>query len=284
MKSMFDTHTHLNFPIFEETVDSLVKSASKAGVHSMCVPGTDMPSSIGAVELADKYETVYAAIGIHPAEIVDDLCEEPNTAAWSREVQERAIENLRELAESSEKVVAIGEIGLDRLYSERRCHTLSSLARKKQEEMFLKQFKLARELGKSVIVHNRGSTEQLLTVLHNAWDDYYRGRVVFHCCEPEFLLLDFALEHSIFIGTDGDLTYSAAKQRFIAQVPLDRLVVETDSPFMTPHPVREKKKFPNTPENLRYIIERVAELHEKTPEEVGEHTYENAMKLFGLQS
>lgn len=284
IKNMFDTHAHLNFPMFEEGTKDIVGAAQRAGVHKICVPGTDMPSSLKAVDLAEQHDMLYAAVGIHPAEIVDDLCEGLNSNAWSKEVQDRAVLNLRELAESSESVVAIGEIGLDKLYSERHCHTLTSLAKKKQQEMFIKQFRLARTLGKSVIIHNRGSTEQLLTILHNEWDDHYYGRVVFHCCEPEYMLLDFAQDHDIFIGTDGDVTYNKDKQRFIARVPLDRLVVETDSPFMAPHPIREKKKFPNVPENLRYVVDKVAELHEKTPEEVSERTLENAMRLFRLKS
>jgi len=273
---MIDTHCHLNFEAFEGTVDQTLANATAAGITHLVVPGTDIPSSTSAIRIADMYDNVFAAVGIHPHhayEIQDD-----------RNMVPQLLKHLDELLEHS-KVTAVGEIGLDRhVYKNTQYdgYQLSDSFLEIQQRLFTHQLYLAAFIQKPVITHNRDAADWLLEILEKYWDEWFSGKLVFHCCEANEQLLTFAKERHIYIGVDGDVTYSKKKAAFVQQVPLELLVLETDSPYLTPEPTRQTKKFPNEPANLVHTARYIANLKGISLEELNEVTTTNAKQLFGL--
>lgn len=273
---MFDTHCHLNFKRFEDNLTQVITDANTAGVSHIVVPGTDVATSQKAVEIAEKYETIYAAVGIHPHHVFEHIAKR-ETLNVKREIE--VLETLL----THEKVVAMGEIGMDwHSYGKTRHenYAVSDEFVRVQKLFLEEQIKLAITHKKSIIFHNREAKEDILPIVSKLWDERLRGRSVFHCCEPDEDLLTFANEHKMYLGVDGDITYSPAKQEFIKKVPLEMLVLETDAPFLLPEPLRSEKKFPNEPKNIPLIAEFIARLLHISTEKLGTITTENAKNLF----
>ncbi len=271
---MFDTHCHLNFNRFKDILSDVVTAARRGGVSHIVIPGTDVESSQKAVEIAEQYENMYAAVGIHPHHVF---------TVGAHHDAPLLIEALLQ----NPRVVAVGEIGID-------CHSYKKTKYEEyavteeflsvQKELFEKQIRLAIAYDKSVIIHNREAKADLLPILSRAWDEKLRGRSVFHCCEPDDELLTFAKEHGMYLGVDGDITYTPAKQEFIKRVPLEMLVLETDAPFLLPEPLRSEKKFPNEPKNLPLIADCIAKILTISTHKLATTTMENSKRLFGLQT
>lgn len=269
---MFDTHCHLNFKRLSVNLDEIIESSRKVGVTHFVVPGTDIDSSKKAIEVAGKHDGVFAAIGIHPHHVFE-----------MKDDSHSLIAELEAMVQHP-KVVAVGEIGLDRhTYKDTKYedYVVGEEFMVMQKELFATQLQLAVKYNKSVIIHSRETTDEVLETLTQNWNDGLRGRMVFHCCEPDKKMLDFALKNDVFIGVDGDVTYYSEKQVFIKDVPFERLVVETDSPFLLPEPLKSQKMYPNTPVNLPLIVDFVAKLKGVGVDVVAKTTYENGMKLFG---
>jgi TatD DNase family protein len=209
--------------------------------------GTSLESSQRAVKVAEKYPSVYAAVGIHPHH---EFSYQLSAISYQQEMKEV------EILLKNQKVIAIGETGIDtHLYPQTKYQnyqiTPSFLAL--QKEIFALQIKLAVKYQKTLIIHNRGMADRLLEILEENWDPFLSGRSVFHCCEPSRKILDFAKKNWVFIGVDGDVTYDKDKQSFIKEVPLELLVLETDSPFFVPEPLRAQGITRNTPANITQI-------------------------------
>lgn len=273
---MFDTHAHLQFSAFEKNADEVIATAKRADVTHMMIPSTDVATSRAAVKLAQKYDNIYVAVGIHPHHIF-----EYQTKKDKRDIKSE-LKEIEQLL-SQKKVIAVGEIGVDRYYYTRTKYTdyeVTSEFIELQKDILRRQITLALLHDKRLILHNRQAKADLLAVLDSVWDRKLEGRTVLHCCEPDLELLDFAKAHKIYIGVDGDITYDSAKADFIASVPLSMLVLETDSPYLLPEPLRSQKKFPNTPSNLELIAQKVAEVQRISIEEVKKITTNNAMALF----
>ncbi|MBI5127191.1 TatD family hydrolase [Candidatus Roizmanbacteria bacterium] len=281
---MFDTHCHLNFQAFEGRVENLIRFAKETGVNHIVIPGTDLPTSKKAIEIAEKYEGVYAAVGIHPHHVFKIYNARQRNFLSQRgplrpESEKNLLPSLSKLL-TNQKVVAIGEVGIDRHYYEKTKHKDYKVDEEfvdLQKEFFIEQVKLAIKYEKALIVHNREAKKDVLEILEKVWEKKLEGRVVFHCCEPDEELLEFARGHKMFIGVDGDLVYWKQKQEFIKKVPLEMLVLETDSPYLSPF-----RKFPNEPKNIAYIAEFVAKLRGITKQEVVKITTENAIRLFNI--
>lgn len=237
---MFDTHCHLNLEVFKNSYLSVISDAKGAGISQFLVPGTDLEDSKKAVAIAQDVLGVYAAVGIHPTYNLESL-----------DIK-KALYQLEELALSSKKVVAIGEIGLD--------YYKFKSAPRIQGMFFEEQVKIASRLGKSVIIHNRHAAEDLVKILDKNWNKALDFSVVLHCCEADIVLLSFALRKKVFVGVGGDVTYDRKKQEFVKKVPLELLVLETDSPFLTPEPAKSKRSFPNEPKNLVFVNRKVAQI------------------------
>ena len=273
---LVDTHCHLNFKRFKDRVEGVIQAAQKAGVSQIIVPGTDVVSSQKAVEIARKYEGIHAAVGIHPHHVYE----------LHGGLIVNSLSQIEELI-SEPKVVAIGEVGIDRHVYEntkyekyRVDETFIAL----QKELFQEQIKLAIKYKKSLIIHNREAKGDVTGILRKLWDPLLEGKTVFHCSEPDQELLDFAMEHKMYWGVDGDATYWKEKQDFIKKVPLSMLVLETDAPFLLPEPLKSQKLYPNEPKNVPVIAECIAQLLNQTVENVASATTENAKKLFSLES
>lgn len=276
---MFDTHCHLNFKVFEGKIDSVINEAKSVGVNYFVVPGTDEETSKKAVEIAEKFEGVFAAVGIHPHHIFEIYKSSFNAPFFTPLGHPKSLKtgNFAYLL-NSKKVVAIGEVGIDRHYYQQTKYEKYQIDEKfiELQKDFLKaQIELALEYKKSLILHNREAENDLLAVL-KSYQLRANSPIVFHCCEPDIELLEFAKEHKIYIGVDGDVTYDEKKQEFVKKIPLDLLVLETDSPFLKP----QGQKFPNEPKNLSMIAEFIANLLNIKTEKLKEITESNALSLF----
>ena len=275
---MFDTHCHLNFKAFAGKVDEVVDRTRKAGVNYFVVPGADVETSKKAIEIAGKFAGIYAAVGIHPHHIY-----QYQTSNIKNQKDKSNIKNDLKLIEEllvSPKVVAVGEVGLDRHYYQKTKYSNYQINEEfieLQKEVLLTQLKLAKKYKKSIIIHNREAKEDLLDILSTNYDLLSTISIVFHCCEPDGELLSFARKHKIFIGVDGDICYRKDKQEFVKKIPLELLVLETDSPFLSPF-----KKFPNEPKNLPLIASFMAAKIGISQNELGRITEANSKKLFKI--
>lgn len=251
---LIDTHAHLNDSKFESDIDEVVARANAAGVGRIIVCGYDLESSRAAVELASRFDCVFATVGVHP-----------HDAKHYDSDTEAAIVELSH----AERVLAIGEIGLDFHYD------FSPRAR--QMAAFEAQIELAYTLSLPIVVHSRESNDEALEVLKE------RARniigCVFHCFSGDEDFARRVLDMGFYIGVDGPVTYKASEKlrRVIELCPMDRLLVETDCPYLTPIPHRGKR---NEPAYVRYVAEEVARVKGVTIEEVAEATSRNTRCLF----
>ncbi|MCR4276705.1 MAG: TatD family hydrolase [Candidatus Roizmanbacteria bacterium] len=277
----FDTHCHFNFEAFDKTVDDVIERAKKVGVDHILIPGTDVPTSKKAVQIAEKHKGIYAAVGIHPHHVFEIYSKvKAQSQNFLAPVGIHSDLNQIEQLLSHPKVVAIGEVGIDRhIYQKTKYpdYKIGEEFVRLQKEVLKKQIDLVVKYDKSLILHNREAKADMFDVLNKTWNKKLEGRSVFHCCEPDHELLEFAKDHKMFIGVDGDITYYKEKQQFIKLVPLEMLVLETDSPYLSPF-----KKFPNEPKNIPLIAEFVAKLKGISVDEVAEITTENAQILFKI--
>jgi TatD DNase family protein len=261
--SLIDTHCHLDFDAYDAVRDAIVREAAEAGVARIINPGTDLARSRAATVLADTYPGVYAAVGIHPN----------STAGFD----EAMLEDVREMA-ARPKVVAIGEIGLD--------YHWDDSPRAQQWRAFEAQLALAADLGLPVIIHNREASDDVLDIL-TAWVPSLPAALrdrpgVLHSFSAPESAAERGWALGFYLGFTGPITFKKADdlRRIAARVPLDRILVETDGPFLTPEPRRGR--WPNKPAYVRYIAERIAALHNLPDETFAALTTANAERLFAL--
>lgn len=272
----FDTHTHLQFSVYSSQIDLVLSQARKAGVQKIIACGTNLPSSHQAVKLAHEFHGVYAAVGIHPHHIYEHFHSNTDLREHIGDI---------ELLLQDPSVVAVGEVGIDKhIYKKTKYlnYRIDEAFIAMQKDFFERQLKLALKYKKSLIIHNRQASLELLDVLSQNWDPFFSGRAVFHCCEPDQKLLDFAIQNHVYIGIDGDITYEESKQVFLTKVPLDLLVLETDSPFLTPSPIRSTQVI-NHPANLSFIAEFVAREKKESLDNIIKVAMENSLQLFNLR-
>jgi TatD DNase family protein len=255
---LIDTHCHLDWNSFDADREAVIDRAAQAGVTRMITIGVDGPSSRRAIEIADRYEAVYAAVGVHPND-----CAEFDAATLA---------DIRSLAQHP-KVVAIGEIGLD-YYWHKVEHDVQARA-------FRAQLELAAELNKPVIVHSRNAALDVMTILEEfAKRADYAGTL--HSYFDDFTIAQRAFAVGFYIGVTGPLTFKKAEREreIIKQVPLERVLIETDAPFLTPVPHRGER---NEPAFVKHTAETLARVRGQSIEEVARQTTHNAEKLFGWQ-
>lgn len=282
--TFIDTHCHLNFKRFNKNLKQVLSESIDKGVMAFVVPGTDIASSQKAVTYAGEYREVFAAIGIHPHHIYNYIDQKNNGAKEIEYLIAADILSLEALI-NNEKVVAVGEIGLDTYqYTETKYaqYTISVDFLELQKELLKKQLNLSLKYKKSIILHNRETKKDMIAILDREWNEDMRFRTVFHCCEADDELLAYARIHDFFIGIDGDVTYGGEKAEFAKKVPLEMLVLETDSPFILPEPLRTQKLYPNTPATIPLIVQCIADLKGISIEEVARVTTENAKRLFKI--
>ena len=276
---MFDTHCHLNFKAFDGKVEEVVERARKAGVNYFVVPGTDVETSKKAIEIAEKFNGIYAAVGIHPHHVFGSARQFLSHESLTPLNEIKKIEELL----TNKKVVAVGEVGLDKhIYKKTKYQDYKVYPEfiEGQKEFLKAQIELAVKYKKSLILHNRQTKTDLLKIIvEPAVAKDLAGKAVFHCCEPDIELLEFAKRHKIYIGVDGDVTYWKEKQNFVKKIPLEQLVLETDSPFLSPKPLRSET---NEPKNLDLIASFIAKQVNITKDKLIKITKENSKKLFQI--
>lgn len=252
---IFDTHAHYDADRFDSDRDTVLSALPGDGVGLVVDPGCDLPSSRAAVALAEKYSHVYAAVGVHPEDCAG--------------FQDGDLEELRQLLRHP-KAVAIGEIGLDYYWEE-------NPPRDFQQTVFRKQLALASELDLPVIVHDREAHGDSLAIIQ----EFPTVTGVFHCFSGSPEMAAELLKRGWYLGFDGPITYKNAKRapEVAAITPLDRMVVETDAPYMAPVPMRGKR---NDSRYLPYVIEKLAAWKGVTVEEMTRITWENGRRLFRL--
>lgn len=253
---MIDTHTHLDLPQFDKNRKEIIEYAFSCGVEKIVNAGTDLESSSQSVKLATAYSPIYAAVGF-----------DPNDA---KKFSQENLQSLKKLAQH-EKVVAIGEIGLD-FYHKSSPATI-------QKEVFVSQLDLALELNLPVVVHIRNAYPESLDILESR-----KGlRGVLHCFEGDFEQAKRGLDLGFYISFNGKITYNnPCLVSLVKQIPLDRILVETDCPYLPPNPHRGKI---NQPAWVRLVIERIAQINpELTFEDVERITTSNACQLFNWKN
>jgi TatD DNase family protein len=253
---LIDTHAHLEMREFNDDREDVIKRAREAGVEYIVTIGTTIESSRDAVLLADKYDFIYAAVGIHPHEVKDIL--------------HPAYDIIRHFAQHK-KVVAYGEIGLDYHYE----HS----PRTDQKRKFRDMLREARQLDLPVIVHDRDAHEDALQILSEEWSPDLGG--VMHCFSGDVAMAKKLIEMGFSISIAGPVTYPKAEamREVVRQVPIEHLLVETDAPYLAPQPMRGKR---NEPAFVRHTAEMIAQVKGLTFDDVARITSFNAMQLFGI--
>ena len=252
---IFDTHAHYDSGAFNADREEVLASMPQKGVGLILNPGCEEASSRTALALAERFPFVYAAVGVHP-EDMDTLTPD-------------SLEEIRALA-MHEKCVAIGEVGLDYYWDAEH--------KEEQKRLFAAQLALAIELDLPVIVHDREAHADCLELV----SVYPEARGVFHCFSGSAEMAKEVLRRGWYLGFDGPVTYKNARKSLevLQVVPPERILVETDSPYMSPVPLRGKR---NDSSNLVYIIQKIAEIKGMTPQEIETITCENGKRLFGIK-
>jgi len=254
---LVDTHAHLDFPEFVHDIPGVLHRAHEMGVTTILTIGIDLESSLEAARLAQQYDSIFASAGIHPH--------------GARSLSNEDCDTLKALA-AGPRVVALGEIGLD-FYRDRQ-------PRSSQTRCLRQQLELAVELKSPVIFHIRDAYEEFLRVI----GDYpsLRGNGVMHCFSGTWDIAGKCLDLGFYLSVPGTVTFSKAEtqQQVARNIPLDRLLVETDAPYLTPVPYRGKV---NEPAYVRYTAQKIAELRNSTLEEIAHETTANARRVFSIQ-
>lgn len=264
-KMIFESHAHYDDDWYDEDRESLLSSMSEQNVGKIVNVGASITSSKASLALAQAYENVYAAVGVHPDEI---LC-----------LKQEGLDEIRRLA-MEEKVVAIGEIGLDYFRKEACEYDYKAL----QKKWFLEQLELAWELQKPVIIHSRDAAEDTMHIL----TEFYKDKKaiehpgVIHCYSYSHEQALTYVKMGFFIGVGGVVTFKNGKKlvEVVKQIPLSSILVETDSPYLSPEPFRGQR---NQSGNIKYVIDKIAQIKEISPREVEEITCSNACDFYGLK-
>ncbi len=253
---LFDSHAHYNDEKFDEDRDEIIKEIYKSGVTKIVNAGYSLESSQKAIEIAKNYDFMYTTAGISPNDIEDFKQEDLDK-----------IENIAK----NQKVVAIGEIGLD--------YHWNTENKSIQKDVFISQIKIANKLNLPIVIHTRDAIYDTLDILKNKMQCKQKG--VFHCCPLNKDLVREGLKLGFNISLAGPITFKNSKyaDEIINMIPLDRLLIETDSPYLSPEPLRGKR---NDSRNVKYIAQKIAEIKDITLEEVAKSTYSNTKKIFQI--
>jgi TatD DNase family protein len=255
---LFDCHAHYNDEKFENDREEILKKVYESGVTKLVCAGYDKISSKKAVQIAQKHDFIYAIVGISPNDI-------PEENLLSEQLKE--VEILAKLP----KVVAIGEIGLDYHWNKEN--------KEKQKEIFIKQIELANKLELPIVIHTREAIFDTLSILKQEIHPMQKG--IFHCCPLNLDLIKEGLKLGFYISFAGPITFKNSKnaEEAIKAVPLEKILIETDSPYLAPEPVRGTR---NDSSNVIYMAEKIAQVKQMSTTEVAKATYENAKRIFQI--
>lgn len=258
---LFDSHAHYDDEKFDEDRDDVIQSIHNSDVDKFISAGYSLESSKDAIQLANKYEFIYTTVGISPNDVKTTLQE---TMADIEEL-EKIINT-----EKNKKIVGIGEIGLDYYWNKEN--------KEIQKQAFIKQIELANKLNLPITIHTREAVADTLGILKQ---HPVNKKGVFHCCPLNRELVKEALKLGFYISFAGPVTFKNSKnaQEIVEMVPNDRMLIETDSPYLAPEPVRGTR---NDSRNVKYIAEKIASIKQLQIEEVAEITYQNTLRIFNI--
>ncbi len=251
---LIDSHCHLTDEAFDDDRLFILNDLSNFGIRGIINPATNLTDSKMAIELAEKYDNFYAMAGIHPEEVDD--------------ITDKDLEELAKLAKN-EKVIAIGEIGLDYYWTDDN--------KKKQKEIFIHQLELARKLEKPAVIHVRDSKDDVIEILK----DYQDLKIQIHCFSDDLETLEKYMQMGFYISIGGVVTFNNGtnEQNAARNVPIERLMLETDSPYLTPEPYRGLR---NDPRRVVEVARVVAELRDMKIDKLAKRTYNNTKEFFNL--
>ena len=256
----FDNHAHLDDEKFDEDREELIEKIHNDEIDKFVSAGYSLESSKKSIELSKKYDFIYSTCGVSPNDI-------PQTEEelWTE------LDEIKNLAKENKKVVAIGEIGLD--------YHWNTENKELQKKAFVEQIKIANELNLPIQIHTRDAVMDTLEILKQ---NNVNKKGIFHCCPLNRDLVKEGLKLGFYISFAGPVTFKNSKNanEIIEMVPNDKMLIETDSPYLSPEPFRGKR---NDPRNVKFIAKKIAEVKNITVEEVANITYENAMKVFNLE-
>lgn len=257
---LFDSHAHYDDEKFNEDREEILKSVYNSGVTKLISAGYSLESSKEAIKIAEEHDFVYTTCGISPNDIPETLEE--------FEVQ---LAELEELLKTSKRIVAVGEIGLDYYWNTEN--------KELQKKAFIEQIKLANKYDLPIVIHTRDAIMDTLEILKNIQPTVRPG--MFHCCPLNPELVKEALKLGFYISFCGPVTFKNSKnaKQVVELVPINQMLIETDSPYLSPEPNRGKR---NDSRNVKFTAEKVAEFKGVSVEEIAECTYENACKLFSI--
>ena len=251
---LFDSHSHYNDEKFDVDRNNIIEKNFEKGITSLVCAGYSVLSSKQAINLSTEFKHIYATCGISPNDIDEDV--------------DNQLEEIVKIAKNS-KVVGIGEIGLDYYWNKEN--------KEKQKEIFIKQIQIANELDLPIVIHTRDAVMDTLEILKQ---NTVNKKGVFHCCPLNIELVKEALKLGFYISFSGNITFKNAKpEEIIKLVPLDKILIETDCPYLSPEPNRGKR---NDSSNLIYIAEKIANIKEMKIEEIAKITNDNTKKIFNL--
>lgn len=258
---LFDSHAHYDDEKFDQDREEIIQKIYDSGVEKFISAGYSLESSKRAIELADKYEFIYTTVGISPNDVKQTL--------------EETIEDIKKLEDiitrkENDKIVGIGEIGLDYYWNKEN--------KEIQKQAFIMQIELANRLNLPITIHTREAVSDTLEILKQ---HPVQQKGVFHCCPLNRELVKEALKLGFYISFAGPVTFKNSKnvQEIVEMVPNDRMLIETDSPYLAPEPVRGTR---NDSRNVRYIAEKIANIKSLSTEEIAEITYQNTLKIFKI--
>ena len=256
---LFDSHSHLNDEKFDEDREKTIDEIVKSGVTNFITAGYSVESSKKAIEIAKKYDFIYTTAGVSPNDIPQDEDE-----LWKQLAE---IENI---AKNNSKVLAIGEIGLD-YYWNTENKELQKLA-------FIEQIKIANKLNLPIVIHTREAVMDTLQILK---ENKVKNTGIFHCCPQNRELIKEGLKLGFYISFAGPITFKNSKNAvdMINLVPNDRILIETDSPYLAPEPVRGTR---NTPSNVKFVAQKIADVKGLTLENVEKITFENTKRILKM--
>jgi TatD DNase family protein len=262
-----DSHAHLFFNDYHADFEQMIQRAREAGVTRIVVPGTDLATSKEAIQLAEKYEVIYAAVGYHPHE--------------ASKADMKQLEEIERLSEHP-RVVAIGEIGLDYHYNYSPPET--------QKEVFNRQIEIAQRRNLPIIIHSREAEGDTMAITkaqisnHSGWKSR-GGRGVFHCFPGDYTMAEEVIRRGFFISIPGPVTFVSKSNKpnsmveVVAKIPLENILLETDCPYLTPVPHRGKR---NEPSYVPIIAKKIAEIRNCSIDDVAGATTKAASQLFGI--
>lgn len=256
---IFDSHAHYDDEKFNEDREEIIKSIYEEGITKCINIGCDIKTSENSIKLSEKYDFIYATCSIHPSEI-------PQTEQelWKQ------LDKIKEMAKINKKVVGIGEIGLDYHWNKDNIEL--------QKKAFIEQINIANELNLPISIHTRDAIDDTIEIIRNY---KVNKNGVLHCCPFNRELVKQGLQAGYYIAFGGTSTFKNSKNanEIIEMVPIDKILVETDSPYLAPEPLRGTR---NDSRNLKYVIAKLADVKKVSKDEIAKATYSNACKLFNI--